>query len=167
LDFIYLAQYQSQDDQTLGYLQDALDTFHKHKDVFVQLGIRDHFDIPKIHSLVHYIDSIRQFGATDNYNTEAFERLHIDLAKDAWRATNKREERPQMVAWLDRYEKVSVFQLYLDSLDPRPALPVGPQPPISLPKHPSRVGQSLQNIVGAHHCPGLTSDLKSFLNQWR
>jgi hypothetical protein len=73
-----------------------------------------------------------------------------------------------MVAWLDRYEKVSVFQLYLDSLDPRPVLPIGPQPPISLPKHPSRVGQSLQNIVGAHHCPGLTSDLKSFLNQrWR
>jgi hypothetical protein len=94
LDFIYLAQYQSQDDQTLGYLQDALDTFHKHKDVFVQLGIRDHFDIPKIHSLVHYIDSIRQFGATDNYNTEAFERLHIDLAKDAWRATNNIRKNP-------------------------------------------------------------------------
>ncbi|KAJ8579235.1 hypothetical protein M405DRAFT_754748, partial [Rhizopogon salebrosus TDB-379] len=72
LDFIYLAQYQSQDDQTLGYLQDALDTFHKHKDIFVQLGIWDRFDIPKIHSLVHYIHSMHQFGVTDNYNTEAF-----------------------------------------------------------------------------------------------
>ena len=167
LDFIYLAQYQSQDDETLGYLQDALDMFHKHKEVFVQLGIRDHFDIPKIHSLVHYIDSIRQFGATDNYNTEAFERLHIDLAKDAWRATNKREERPQMVAWLDRNEKISVFQHYLDSLDARPVFPVGPRPPISIPKHPSRVGQSLQNIIDAHRCPGLRSHLMSFLNQCR
>ncbi|KAG2099223.1 uncharacterized protein F5147DRAFT_582721, partial [Suillus discolor] len=30
LDFIYLAQYPTHDDHTLGYLQDALDTFHKH-----------------------------------------------------------------------------------------------------------------------------------------
>lgn len=170
LDFIYLAQYPSHDDQTLGYLQDALDTFHKHKDVLIQLGIRSHFDIPKVHSLIHYIDSIRQFGATDNYNTEAFERLHIDLAKDAWRSTNKREERPQMVAWLDRYERISAFQLYLDRVDHcPPTIPaaISQRPNIFITKHPSRVAQPLQNIIDTHHCPGLTSDLKAYLNHCR
>ncbi|KAG1837980.1 hypothetical protein DFJ58DRAFT_668594 [Suillus subalutaceus] len=60
--------------------------------------IRDHLNIPKIHSMVHYVESICYFGCTDNYNTEVFERLHIDLAMDTWRATwratNKRNERP-------------------------------------------------------------------------
>jgi len=31
---------------------------------------------------------IELFGTTDNYTTEYTERLHIDLAKDAYRATN-------------------------------------------------------------------------------
>ncbi|KAG2053960.1 hypothetical protein BDR06DRAFT_884962 [Suillus hirtellus] len=96
LDFIYLAQYPTHDDHTLGYLQEALDTFHKNKIVLKELGVREHFNIPKIHSLAHYINSICMFGATDNYNTEAFEHLHIDFAKEAWRATNKRDEHPQM-----------------------------------------------------------------------
>jgi hypothetical protein len=34
------------------------------------LGIRTDFNIPKIHSLQHYVASIKLFGATDNYNTE-------------------------------------------------------------------------------------------------
>jgi hypothetical protein len=168
LDFIYLSQYPSHDDTTLGYLQDALDMFHKHKNILVHIGIREHLDIPKIHSMVHYIDSIRLFGTTDNYNTEAFERLHIDLAKDAWRATNKRNERPQMVAWLTRREKVTLFQQYLETqeLAEREEIIEIRKPPqkISLSKHPSRVGQRLVDIMQTHRCPGLVNDLKVFLN---
>ncbi|KAG1801815.1 uncharacterized protein BJ212DRAFT_1204204, partial [Suillus subaureus] len=78
----YLAQYPTHDDHTLGYLQDALDASHKHKVVLIELGVRDHFNIPKIHSLTHYINSTHMFGAMDNYNTEAFERLHINFAKN-------------------------------------------------------------------------------------
>ncbi|KAH9916703.1 uncharacterized protein B0H18DRAFT_884624 [Fomitopsis serialis] len=110
LDFIYLAQYPTHDDDTLRYLTDALDTFHKHKDVLVKLGIRDSLNIPKIHSLLHYAESIRLYGTTDNYNTEAFERLHIDFAKDAWRATNHRDEFPQMVKWISRREKITMYE---------------------------------------------------------
>ena len=39
LDFIYLAQYPTHDDTTLKYMTDALELFHKHKDVLVELGI--------------------------------------------------------------------------------------------------------------------------------
>ena len=31
LDFIYLAQYTSHSDETLGYMEEALKTFHKEK----------------------------------------------------------------------------------------------------------------------------------------
>ena len=92
LDFIYLAQYPTHDDTTLKYMKDALELFHKHKDVLVELGIREHMNIPKLHSFLHYVDSIKNLGTTDNYNTEMFERLHIDCAKKAWRAMNHQNE---------------------------------------------------------------------------
>lgn len=109
LDFIYLAQYPTHDDDTLQYMEEALKTFHSNKKVIVNLEIRDDLNSPKFHSLLHYIQSIRQFGTTDNYNTEMFERLHIDFAKDAWRATNHCNEFPQMVKWITRNEKMALY----------------------------------------------------------
>ncbi|TFY64417.1 hypothetical protein EVJ58_g2643 [Rhodofomes roseus] len=107
-----VGKYPTHDDDTLKYLADALKTFHEHKDVLVKLGIRDHLNIPKFHSLLHYVESIRLFGTTDNYNTEMFERLHIDLAKDAWRATNHRDEFPQMMRWVTRQEKMMLYEVF-------------------------------------------------------
>ncbi|KAF9458322.1 hypothetical protein BDZ94DRAFT_1333498 [Collybia nuda] len=45
------------------------------------------------------------FGTTDNYNSETFERLHIDFAKEGWRASNRHDEFPQIINWLSRQEK--------------------------------------------------------------
>lgn len=112
LHFIHLAQYPSHDEETLLYMQEALDTWHKNRSFFIQKGIRDDFNIPKFHSLLHFADSIRWLGATDNYNTEMFERLHIDFAKQGWRASNKRDHFPQMVRWLSRQEKVASYDFY-------------------------------------------------------
>lgn len=106
LDFLYLAQYPVHNSTTLQSLQSALDDFHDNAFVFVDLGVRNHFNIPKFHSLQHYARSIKLFGTTDNFNTEATERLHIDFAKDAYRATNHKEEFQQMTKWLERKEKV-------------------------------------------------------------
>ena len=109
LDFLYLAQLPSHTNKTLADMSAALDTFHTNKSIFVELGIRDDFNLPKLHSLLHYAPSIRLFGTTDNYNTEHSERLHIDLAKDAYAATNRKGELPQMVTWLERKEKITRF----------------------------------------------------------
>ncbi|KAG2112395.1 uncharacterized protein F5147DRAFT_744599 [Suillus discolor] len=51
LDFIYYAQYQAHMDMTLMQMQDALDIFHANKEVFVELGLQEHFNIPKVHSI--------------------------------------------------------------------------------------------------------------------
>ncbi|KAF8897105.1 hypothetical protein CPB84DRAFT_1815862 [Gymnopilus junonius] len=89
LNFIYLAQYMAHNNETLGYMKDALKEFHKHKEYFVKIRCREHLNLPKFHSLLHYVESIQYFGMTDNYNTEMFEQLHIDFAKHGWRATNQ------------------------------------------------------------------------------
>ena len=106
LDFLFLAQYPCHTTDTILQLQASLFTFHENKQVFIDLGVREHFNIPKFHSLTHYASSIQMFGTTDNYNTEQSERLHIDFTKNAYRSTNRKDEYPQMTIWLERHEKI-------------------------------------------------------------
>ncbi|TEB21573.1 hypothetical protein FA13DRAFT_1642617 [Coprinellus micaceus] len=114
LDFIYLAQLQRHTSKTLDALEQALKTFHDHKDIFIRLGVRDDFNFPKIHQLLHHGTSIRSKGSADGYNTESPERLHIDYAKEAYRASNKRDYLQQMTKWLARQETLRRFRAYLD-----------------------------------------------------
>ncbi|KAJ8087478.1 hypothetical protein PM082_006309 [Marasmius tenuissimus] len=113
LYFIYLAQFTSHDEGSLARMQCSLNQWAEHRHAFVETGTREDFNIPKFHSLVHYIEMIRLFGTTDNYSTEMFERLHIDFAKKGWRASNKRDEFPQMTTWLSRQENVAAFDRYI------------------------------------------------------
>ena len=127
IDFIYYAQLQKHTSETLKCLQKALETFHKNKEIFITEGIREHFNIPKVHSMVHYVAAIRSRGSLDGYNTESPERLHIDYAKEAYRASNKKEYVRQMTVWLGRQEAVARFRAYLDyiiALDP--SIPLHP-----------------------------------------
>lgn len=114
VDFIYLASLQRHTSQTLAALRTALTTFHTHKDIFITLEGRkaDHFNIPKLHALEHYEELIWLFGSADGFNTELPERLHIDLAKNAYRASNRKDYLEQMTRWLERQERVDRFTAY-------------------------------------------------------
>ncbi|VDB85587.1 unnamed protein product [Peniophora sp. CBMAI 1063] len=114
LDFVYLAQAPEATETTLTELVKALHTFHVNKHVFKTLGAREHFKLPKLHALIHYAPAIRLFGTADNYNTAYSERLHIDYAKSAWRASNRKDEYPQMTVWLQRREQIRAHQAYID-----------------------------------------------------
>ena len=70
LDFIYYAQYQSHTTEMLRRMQESLDLFHANKDVFFDLNICEHFNIPKLHSMCHYIISIQSLGSVDGLNSE-------------------------------------------------------------------------------------------------
>ncbi|KAL0067725.1 hypothetical protein AAF712_005165 [Marasmius tenuissimus] len=116
LDFIFYSSFHSHTTETLTRLSQALDIFHHHKDIFIELGARNapHFNIPKLHSMQHYVSLIRHFGSTDGFNTESPERLHIDYAKNAYRASNRKDYTIQMTRWLTRQEAVDRFALFLD-----------------------------------------------------
>ena len=113
MDFLYYSQYSIHTDTTLKLMRDALNRFHTNKDIFIDLGVRNHFNIPKLHFLSHYVDLITLFGTTDNFNTQYTERLHIDYAKDAYAATNKKDEFAQMTVWLERKEKIQRHEQYI------------------------------------------------------
>ncbi|KAJ6577620.1 hypothetical protein B0H19DRAFT_1207980 [Mycena capillaripes] len=116
IDFICYAQLQSHTVHTLNTLQASFDTFHAYKQVFVDLNIREHFNIPKFHTIQHYIDSICHLGSEDGYNTESPERLHIDFAKKAYRASNRRDYTEKMALWLQRQEAMALRTSYLQWL---------------------------------------------------
>jgi hypothetical protein len=114
LDFIYLSQLQMQTSQTLNALEQCLKTFHKNKKIIVDLKIREHFNRPKIHAIMHYVTCICALGSADGYNTESPERLHIDFAKEAYRASSKRDYMEQQMAlWLQQHEAMWLRESYL------------------------------------------------------
>ncbi|KAG1883702.1 hypothetical protein F4604DRAFT_1499489, partial [Suillus subluteus] len=101
-------------------------------------------------------------GTTDNYNTKATERLHIDYTKDAYRATNKKEILQQMTRWLERHKSMAAFDLVLQWRHgeiPKPRLmksvlntPLSPG--VYLTKNPSMhamLFHILENWFGAAH----------------
>ncbi|KAJ7852726.1 hypothetical protein B0H13DRAFT_1904455 [Mycena leptocephala] len=113
LDFIHYAHFETHCDTSLAQLDASWLAFHENKDVFIELGIRQHLNISKLHRLKHYVDSIRSRGTADGFNTEGTERLHIDLAKVGYRASNKKAYTRQMTVWLRRQESVHKFATYL------------------------------------------------------
>jgi hypothetical protein len=112
-DFVYLTQYQSHQDATLGYLHEKLDTFHKLKGIFIQNGARrgkkeviPHFYIPKLANLHLYKGHIVEMGSSPQFSTEVTETYHQEMAKKAYRSTNKKDYEIQMVRRVDRGDRI-------------------------------------------------------------
>lgn len=127
----------------------------------------DDFNFPKLHSLLHYFPSITEIGTTDNCNTETTERLHIDYAKDAYRASNKKEFIVQMIIWLTRLEKIERHIIHVqwrEGLD-KPA-PTEPTLHLQLTKNPSAKAVTIQSLSTSYHAPAFTSSLQSFLQRF-
>ena len=66
-----------------------------------------------MHMLEHYVADIRFIGTTDNTNTELTERMHIESAKHALKASNRRDYIVQMCRWLQRRQAIYTFAVYL------------------------------------------------------
>ncbi|KAI0683185.1 hypothetical protein BC835DRAFT_1296710 [Cytidiella melzeri] len=114
VDFIFYAQFETHTEESLLRLDEAWTRFHVHKQVFVRLGLRKDLNgIPKLHSMTHYIESIRLLGTADGYNSQGPERLHSDFAKVGYRASNRKQYIQQMTVWLDRQDAVRRFDNYL------------------------------------------------------
>ncbi|KAF9072136.1 hypothetical protein BDP27DRAFT_1218026 [Rhodocollybia butyracea] len=172
LNFIHLAQYPSHDEDTLGYMDLELNVWHKNKAYFVeQQTTKDQINIPKFHSLLHYVNSIKWLGTTDNYNTEAFERFHIDMAKEAWDASGFQDKK--------KYCHLIFIETGLILLIPNSdqraatATPASTsnantktllQTNIRIAKHPHETKKSLNAIANSHNAPGFIPALKLYIN---
>ncbi|KAG8900172.1 hypothetical protein FRC01_010248 [Tulasnella sp. 417] len=122
MDFIYYCQFPTLDEEDLEKMDELLLTFHNLKDIFLKLEVRENFNIPKLHALVHYTYEIRLHGTPDGYNTETPEHLHIDLAKAGYRASNKRNYMSQMTKYMQRREAIAIRGEYMEFMSPFTAI---------------------------------------------
>ena len=73
-DFIYYAHFKSHTLDSLQKMDEAWVTFHNNLQYFVDQGVRsshNDFNIPKLHSTQHYIDSVILQGSTDGFSTKS------------------------------------------------------------------------------------------------
>jgi hypothetical protein len=116
LDFIYYAHFKAHTLDSLWKLDEAWVIFHKNLQYFINMGVcksHDDFNIPKLHLMQHYINSIISQGSVDGFSIESPECLHIDFAKNAYRVTNKRNYLKQMMKWLECQDACFRFSAYL------------------------------------------------------
>jgi hypothetical protein len=113
VDFISYARFEVHTENSLERMDKAWSAIHENKKIFVELQRRKSFNIPKFHSLIHYVSAIRSHGSLDGYNTESPERLHIDFAKAPFRAGNKRDYTAQMATWMARHDAVRRYEMFL------------------------------------------------------
>ncbi|KAH7335918.1 hypothetical protein B0J17DRAFT_695764 [Rhizoctonia solani] len=104
LDFMYRSHLGSMVGDDVDAMEDLLQTFHNHKEVFEELGPvatnKGFHGTPKIHMISHYMHLICELGTPDKYNTETSERLHIDFAKLGYQVSNKVNMTKQMVLYI-------------------------------------------------------------------
>lgn len=116
IDFIYYVQFHVHTNKTLDELYNDLQMFHAYKEIFQTLGIWGHFNIPKIHTMIHYLEAIMQRDVLDGYNMELSECLHIDFAKEGYHAGNHCDYIAYMTTWLQWQEAMHLCSAFLQWL---------------------------------------------------
>ncbi|KAL0068173.1 hypothetical protein AAF712_004833 [Marasmius tenuissimus] len=113
LEFCYLVRRDFITESTLVKVEQALDEFHEHREVFRDCGIRDNFSLPRQHSLVHYIRCIRLFGAPNGLCSSITESKHIKAVKEPYRRSNRFQALGQMLITNQRLDKLTSFRSVL------------------------------------------------------
>lgn len=108
LDFCYLVRQDIFDDRTLASIQDAIERFHHYRQIFLLLGVRpEGFSLPRQHSLSHYHQLIRLFGAPNGLCSSITESKHIEAVKWTYRRSNRCNALCQMLLSNQRAAKLA------------------------------------------------------------
>ena len=110
LDFCYLVRRSVHSDSTIDDIQKALDLFLLAREIFKVLGARSDFALPRQHSMIHYTDLIRLFGAPNGLCSSITESKHIVAVKKPWRRSNRYNALGQMLITNERLDKLHESQ---------------------------------------------------------
>ena len=109
LDFCYIVRRNAITADDLANLQEILNRFHTHREVFVgTAGVTgERISLPRQHSLMHYIRSIILFGSPNGLCSSITESKHIKAVKEPWRRSNRFKALKQMLLTISRIDKLS------------------------------------------------------------
>ena len=112
LEFCYIARHDVHDTNSLAALDDALQRFHRYREIFHTCGVHaDGFNLPRQHSLIHYMKLIRAFGAPNGLCSSITESKHIKAVKEPWRRSSRFEALRQMLLTNQRLDKLAAARV--------------------------------------------------------
>ena len=112
IKFCYLVQRNVIDEEALRKIENALNNFHTHREIFRELGIRpDGFSLPRQHSLNHYPYMITQFGAPNGLCSSITESKHIKAIKKPYRRSSRNKPLGQMLITNQRIDKLAALRV--------------------------------------------------------
>ncbi|KAH9033904.1 hypothetical protein EDB85DRAFT_2073730 [Lactarius pseudohatsudake] len=111
LDFCYIARHNVLTEITLAELEDALARFNEYRTVFLEENVRENFSLPRQHSMHHYPDMIRLFGAPNGLCSSITEAKHIKAVKEPWRRSNRNKPLKQMLLTNQRLDKLMAARI--------------------------------------------------------
>ncbi|KAG1866814.1 hypothetical protein F4604DRAFT_1881698 [Suillus subluteus] len=109
LEFCYLVRRNVITEDTISQIEDALCRFHHYRSIFLRLGVVPTFSLPRQHSMKHYPDLIRLFGAPNGLCSSMTENKHIKAVKQPWRRSNKYNALGQMLVTNQRLDKIAAL----------------------------------------------------------
>ncbi|KAG1873111.1 hypothetical protein F4604DRAFT_1880985 [Suillus subluteus] len=108
IDFIYIAWRNIINSNSLNVLDDALEHFHRHHEIFQTSGVCPNgFNLPRQHSLIHYHKMIRAFGAPNGLCSSITESKHIKAVKEPWWLSSRFEALNQMLLTNQHLDKLA------------------------------------------------------------
>ncbi|KAG1816667.1 uncharacterized protein BJ212DRAFT_1446794 [Suillus subaureus] len=113
LEFCYLVQCNVITEDTLIQIQDTLGHFHRYRTIFE--NIVPTFSLPHQHSMVHYVDMIRLFGAPNGLCSLITESKHIKAVKEPWRWSNRHNALGQMLVTNQHLDKLTASHADFDA----------------------------------------------------
>ena len=112
LDFCYLVRRDSMNDNTLLLIQESLDRFYQCRAIFQVLGVHPGgFSLPRQHSLSHYPELIRMFGAPNGLCSSITESKHILAVKDPYNRSNHCNALGQILLTNQRQDKLAAARV--------------------------------------------------------
>ena len=108
-NFILIAWYYSHTEMILQYLQDLLHGIIRNIYLFLPYCHNQSISkMPKIYSLFHYIECIKEINSADNSEREISEAIHKNLIKDSYHASNKVDYILQMLRWETHFFQIKL-----------------------------------------------------------
>jgi hypothetical protein len=149
-EFCYLARRSQIDETTLVLIDAAIERFHREREIFIEVGVREDFSLPRQHSLVHYSSLIRLFGAPNGICSSITESKHIQAVKDPWRRSSRNQPLGQMLLTNQRLDKLAAARVDFESrgmLD-RPSIVRDVPPPPLPPPAPDQDDDEAADVSG-------------------
>ncbi|KAF7966643.1 hypothetical protein HWV62_37567 [Athelia sp. TMB] len=106
LEFCYITRKNIIDTNNINHLNAALDRFHQYREIFIMVGVRADFNLPRQHSLMHFAALMRAFGAPNGLCSSITESKHIKAVKEPWRRSNCYQATIQMMTTNTHLDKL-------------------------------------------------------------